>query len=352
MNSAAPTSPVTRTEDLWAQIARITFRFLFAIAAVVAAGWTLSNVHQVPADSRAVIRRFGAIVGERGPGLLVAWPRPIEDVVILPARDRQIELDVGEFHPGPTEAAARLDQEIGSGATRNTAFLLTGDSGLVRLQAAVFYQINDASAYVLEAQHVGPALRRLFTSSAVAVCAARDLDAILIARGTAEADPNRLSPSRQERFRADLVAEMNHRLAALAADGPGLGITVSRIDLTASLPAEAKAAFDQVLTVTQTADREVAVARADAARITQSAHQEQERILTQAAALAAERDSEARSRTASITAINPRYAGLARQALVNRIYYERIAALLRKAGRVDAIDPRSASQRYLPGRAE
>ena len=145
---------------------------------------------------------------------------------------------------------------------------------------------------------------------------------------------------------------MNRRLAALAADGPGLGITVSRIDLTASLPAEAKAAFDQVLTATQTADREVAVARADAARITQSAHQERERILAQAAALAAERDSEARSRTASITAINPRYAGLARQALVNRIYYERIAALLRKAGRVDAIDPRSASQLYLPGRAE
>jgi regulator of protease activity HflC (stomatin/prohibitin superfamily) len=273
-------------------------------------------------------------------------------VIILPARDRQIELDVGELRAGPSETAARLDQEIHSGNTRNTTFLLTGDSGLVRLQGAVFYQISDASAYVLESEHVGAALRRLFAASAVAVCAGRDLDAIVIARGPAETDAQHVLQSRQERFRADLVAEVNRRLSALAADGAGLGITVSRIDLTASLPAEAKAAFDQVLSATQTADREVAVARADAARITQSAHQEQERILSQAAALGAERASDARTRTASITAINPRYAGVRRQALVNRLYFERIAALLRKAGRVDAIDPRSASRLYLPGRAE
>ena len=43
----------------------------------------LSNVHQIPADSRAIILRLGAISGERGPGLLIAWPRPIEEVVTL-----------------------------------------------------------------------------------------------------------------------------------------------------------------------------------------------------------------------------------------------------------------------------
>jgi regulator of protease activity HflC (stomatin/prohibitin superfamily) len=161
-----------------------------------------------------------------------------------------------------------------------------------------------------------------------------------------------MSRSRQERFRTDLVSAVNRRIAALAAEGAALGVTVSRIDLTASLPAAAKAAFDQVLATTQTADRDLAVARADANRTTQSAHQERERILAEAVALAAERRTEALTRTASIAAINPQYAGEARAALINRLYYERIAALLRKAGRIDTFDPRSGAQLYLPGGAE
>ena len=38
--------------------------------------------------------------------------------------------------------------------------------------------------------------------------------------------------------------------------------------------------------------------------------------------------------------------------MINRIYYERVAALLKKAGRIDAVDPHSSGQLYLPGRSE
>jgi regulator of protease activity HflC (stomatin/prohibitin superfamily) len=347
-------SPVTGNapDDMWAQIARITFRFLFAVICVVATGWALSNVRQIPADSRAIVLRFGAIIGERGLGLLIAWPRPLDEVVILPARDRQIELVVEkEFATMPANIAL-LDADISQDARRNAEFLLTGDSGVVRLQATIFYQITDAAAYVLTAEQVKPALRRLFAASAVAVCAARDLDAIIMARTPVDTDVDRVPRSRQERFRSDLVAAVNRRLAALAAQGAGLGVTVSRIDLTASLPAAAKAAFDQVLTSTQKADRDLAEARADTSRITQAANQERDRILAEAAALAAERRTEARARTASIAAISPQYGGEARAALINRIYYERVAAMLKKAARIDAIDSHSSGQVYLPGRSE
>jgi regulator of protease activity HflC (stomatin/prohibitin superfamily) len=344
-------SPATRgpslrgAEDLWAQIARISFRFLFAVVCVVAAGWALSNVRQIPADSRAIVLRLGAIAGEHGPGLLIAWPRPIEEIVVLPARDRQIELNVEGVR-------SSLPPGIAISPAENAEFLLTGDSGIVLLQATVFYQITDAAAYVLAGEHVKVALQRLFAASAVAVCAGRGLDAILTTRAPAEADADHMPRSRQERFRTDLVAAVNRRITALAAEGAGLGVSVSRIDLTASLPPAVEAAFDQVLTTTQTADRDLAVARADASRTTQSAHQERDRILAEAVALAAERRTEALTRTASITAINPQYAGEARAALINRIYYERIAALFRKAGRIDAFDPRSGARLYLPGRPE
>jgi modulator of FtsH protease HflK len=224
--------------------------------------------------------------------------------------------------------------------------------GVVRLQATIFYQITDAVAYVLAVEHIKPALQRLFAASAVAVCAARDLDAIIMARAPVEADVGCIAESRQERVRADLLAAVNRRLAALTTQGTGLGVAVSRVDLTASLPAAAKAAFDEVLTAIQRADRDLAETRADAARTMQLATQERERILAEAAALAAERRTEARTHTASIVAVDPQYVGEARTALINRIYYERAAALLKKAGRIDAVDPHSSGQLYLPGRSE
>ena len=101
---------------------------------------------------------------------------------------------------------------------------------------------------------------------------------------------------------------------------------MSRVDLMASLPAAAKAAFDEVLTSTQRADCDLAETRADATRTTQRANEERERILAEAAALAAERRTEARTRTASIAAVGLQYAGEARTALINRIYYELLNA--------------------------
>jgi regulator of protease activity HflC (stomatin/prohibitin superfamily) len=345
-------APLRGRDDMWAQIARITFRFLFAVICVAAIGWGLSNVRQIPADSRAIVRRFGAIKDERGPGLLIAWPRPLEEVVILPARDRQIELVVDKELAAVPPNIGALDADIGHDARRNAEFLLTGDAGVVRLRATIFYQITNAAAYVLAAEQVTPALRRLFTASAVVVCAGRELDAIIMARTSVGTDVDRIPRTRQERFRSDLLAAVNHRLAALAAQGAGLGVTVSRIDLTAALPAAAKTAFDQVLTSTQKADRELAEARTDTSRITQTANQARDHILAEAAALAAERRTEARARTASIAAINPEYGGKARAALINRIYYERVGALLKKAARIDAIDRHSSGQLYLPGRSE
>jgi len=339
-------------DGLWSQIARVAFRFLFVAAGVVAVGWALSNVRQVAADSRAVVLRFGAIAREQGSGLLIAWPQPIEEVVIIPARDRQVELTADGANSLLTTGVTPLFAEISGDPRNNAAFLLTGDSGIIRLQANLFYQITDAAAYVLAADHVKPALQRLFAASAVAVSAQRDLDAILVARTAGDSDTDRLPGGRQERLRLDLVAAVNRRLAALAGEGAGLGITVSRIDVTASLPGLAKLAFDQVLTSMQTAERDVAAARSEATKITQSADQERNLILVEAAALAAERRTEASTRTAGIAALSTQYAGTARGALINRIYYERIAKLLKKAGRIDAFDPRSGARLDLPGRGE
>ncbi|MBV9756504.1 MAG: protease modulator HflK [Alphaproteobacteria bacterium] len=360
MNVGAP-AIAADAEGAWAQSTRLAFRLLFAVVGVLALGWAVSNIRRVPPDSRAVVLRFGNVVAEQGAGLLLAWPRPIERVILLPSADRQIQFTVARFNQAPqpivaspdappitvSPTALRDEFTIDRDPRKNLGFVLTGDAGVVHLRATLFYQITDPAAYVVAAQHVGPALERLFVAAAVAVAASRDLDSIMVAR-TGDASAAGSSASR-ERLRADLVHAVNRRLDQLAAEGAGLGVTVSRVDIATVLPAGAKAAFDRILTVTQTADQTIARARTYAAATALSATQEAHRILTEAQALATERVSQAQTRAAPILALAAQAEGPAGQSLVDRMYYDRIGTLLRKAKEVDTVDPHGGARLLLPG---
>jgi regulator of protease activity HflC (stomatin/prohibitin superfamily) len=329
----------------WAQAAKLAFRFVFLLVCIAAIGWSVSNFRQVPSDSRAIVFRFGNLVKQQDAGLLMAWPTPIERVVILPAADRQMEFRLDQLQPGPTA----FNYMISPLPRENVAFLLTGDASIVHVQATLLYQIVDPAAYVLSADHVGPALQRLFVASTVSVCAARDLDTILVARPELDTPTNTAARAGREQLRADLRNEVNHRLEELAEQGVGLGIAVSRVDLVASIPTGAKFAFDSVLIASQQADREVANARTRGTMTAQRANQDKDQIATDSQARAAERITDAKTRTAAISAYVEGSPGLSGQMLINRIYYDRIGGLLAKAARVDTIDRDGGVNLMLPG---
>lgn len=352
---------LAETEGAWTQAARLSFRFLLVLVGLAAIGWAFSNFRQVPPDSRAVVFRLGAIARQQGAGLLPAWPRPIEQVVIVPSADRQIEFKIDRFdadvnpaghgqQPGrlATLVAALEPFSISNDPRNNAGFLLTGDATVVHLQASVFYQVSDPAAYVLAAEHIAPALERLFIASAVSVCAGRNLDTILVARPEMSAATDESSRFGREQLRADLRNAVNGRLEDLAAKGAGLGITVSRVDVSAAVPSAAKAAFDFVLVAMQQAERKVAEARTAAATTAQRADQARDRILAQAQAAATEQVAQAASRTAAITALATQHPGLSGRTLLDRIYYDRIGALLAKAGSVDAVDSQGSAHLILP----
>ena len=326
----------------WAQSAKSAFRFLFLAVCFAAIVWSLSGIRQVPPESRAIVYQFGKIVRQQRAGLLLAWPQPIEQVVILPSADRQIEFRIDGFEPGSNLYVSQF-------ARMNSAFLLTGDTSVVHLEATLFYQIVDPAAYILTGAHLGPAVQRLFVASAVSVCAARDLDTILVARPELATGSNAAARAGRERLRADMVDAINHRLDDLSGVGAGLGIMVSRIDLAASIPSGAKDAFDRVLVTSQQAERDIAEARTDAAATAQSANQEHDRILTDAEAKASERTTEAKARTAAIDALAQASPGLSDATLANRIYFDRIGAILAKAARVDTVDQSGGINLILPG---
>jgi len=330
------------------QSVAIAFRFLFLAACLIAAGWLVSNVRQVSTDSQVVVTRFGEIARVQGAGLLLAWPRPIEQVTLLPATARQIEFRIARFVEGQSQGqTADEGFQLNTDPRLNSGFLLTGDSSVIHLEAQIFYQITDPVAYMIAADHVRPALQRLFIASAISVTAGRDLDSVLVARPEVASRAGEVN--RRERLRADLMNAVNRRLSQLASQGAGLGITVSRVDLVPSIPAGAKAAFDNVLTVSQEAETGIAGARTQAQATALDANRNKDNIFTSATAAADELVSQAQTQTAEIAAMGQQLHDMSRGMQFSRLYYDHVETLLKQAGRVQVIDSHGGLRTILPG---
>jgi regulator of protease activity HflC (stomatin/prohibitin superfamily) len=393
--SQEPNGPV-------AQSIRIAFGVLQVATVALALFWVASNVSQVPPGTQAVVLRFGRIARVQQSGLMVAWPRPIERVELLPSTERQLDLRIAaEMKAGPA-IVDPVSAATGEAPPATAGIYLTGDGGVVLLDATLTYRIDDAEAYYLEAAHVAPVLRRLFLASAVAVAAGRGMDDFLVVRGGSGKPEIADQQSRREDLRGALVREINRRLRALAPQranpriatqgiatpgrtpgpaspgsgsldithpatpsqgipslavpslavpSPGissLGIEVTRADVTALLPPAAKFAFDAVLDATQMAEQGLAGARTDATRAQQRADQERDRVLTEARANADERVATAKAHVAAITALEQRMAPSGRPSLLDQLYRERIAGILKEAGAVSTVDMRGGGRLILP----
>lgn len=335
----------------WIQAGRLAFLALYAVTVLAALAWAFSNVRQIDPQNRAVVLHFGALDRIQNAGLLLAWPQPFEQVVLLPAADRVIERRVesllrsAEALQGDKVATFAVPL---SDALAGSGYLLTGDAGVVQLDVRVFYKVTEPYAFVRQGEHVLPALDRLVTRSALALTAARDLDTILVARPELIGADNQAA-ERRERLRGDLVQGINQRLADLAATGQGIGIEVARVDVQSSLPGPAVSAFNAVLTASQQADKAVANARTEAEKLTQTANEQADRTLQVAYAQAGERLAKAQADTATIQGLAQAQRNGTDPQMLLRIYRERLPKILGQAGSVTTVNPQDDSRLIIQG---
>ncbi|MEN4752901.1 SPFH domain-containing protein [Pseudomonas sp. Ps21-P2] len=335
----------------WLQASRLAFLGLYVVTLLAALGWAVSNVREIDPQNRAVVFRFGELDRVQNAGLLLAWPQPFEQVVLLPSADRVIERHVETLLRSPTALAADKITSFAtpmSDALAGSGYLLTGDAGVVQLDVTAYYKVTDPREFVLQGEHVLPALDRLVNRSAVSLTAARDLDTILVARPELVGSDSQ-SAERRERLRGDLVQGINTRLGELTATGVGLGVEVVRVDVQSSLPAAAVNAFNAVLTASQQADQAVANARTDAEKLNQTANQQADRTLQVAHAQASERLAKAQTDTAAVTGLAMSIQNKSDPGLLLRIYRERVPAILKQAGSVTTVDPRDDSRLIIQG---
>jgi regulator of protease activity HflC (stomatin/prohibitin superfamily) len=351
----------------WLQAGRLAFIAAYAILSIAALRWLSSNIQQVNPSNRAIVVRMGALHRVQSAGLLLAWPKPIEHVVLVPAAETILERQVqallrptgasGGPAPAPAVSTGGDDdapdpsammQDASNDAGAGAGYLLTGDAGVVSLDIRVSYTVTNVFDYVLQGAHVLPALDRLVTRSAVAVCASRDLDTILVARPELMGADSQVA-ERRERLRTDLVRSINAALDTLKRGGAGLGITVARVDVQSRLPVDAVDAFDAVLSASQSADQTIADARTTAAYSMQAATQAADRSLEVAQAQASERLSKAQSDTSSLLHLAQLIRDHTEPQLMMRIYRERISLILAKAGSLTQVDPKDDARLIIDG---
>jgi modulator of FtsH protease HflK len=334
-----------------AQSVAIGFRVVYAVTLLLIVVWLASNIREIPSDSQAVVTRFGRIVRTQASGLLIAWPRPIEQVQLLPGPQRLLSQDIAALPPPSDKAQALIGVAATQGAqSQAVSPYLTGDGNVLVLSASLIYRITDPIAYALAESHVAPALDRLFRATTVRVTAGRGLNEFLVVETGDEPDDGAqpVAALRGE-VREALLMAMNDRLQSLADANASLGIAVERIDMTAYLPPDAKTAFDAVLLATQAADRGVAMARTDAERRRQEAARERERLLSAAQATAKELVSKANVDTSRISALEQEATTTTRGSMIMREYRSGVQEIIGRTSSVTLVDPQSGARFILPG---
>jgi regulator of protease activity HflC (stomatin/prohibitin superfamily) len=273
-----------------------------AALCVVGFFWLTQNIRPIPAGDQAIVSRFGSVVRVQQDGVLVAWPPPLEHVVMLPVGERQL---LQNGMPGFQESAS----------------VLTADGNVAVLTGSIAWQGGSAPA---------PVLRAAFEDAAVLAGARHTLADLLPPHGAAS---------------HEIIVAMKDALAGLEKTDAALDVRITRADITFALPPEARSAAE---TQAQPAEAALAATRAEAARRLQQSDRDRARIFANAHAEAAERLAFARSSTATLTALETRMNAATRPALLADLYRARIAAILHQAGSVTTVDPKSVSKVIIP----
>jgi len=129
------------------------FTGLRVVMVIVLVALLFSNTRFLQQNQRAVILRFGKIVGTgagrvRGPGVVFAWPDPIDEIIIVDAgRIQDIEIDDFMYRKGAREGGT---ESLGDTLDPSRdGYTLTGDANIIHTTWRVQYQISDVVNFAL-----------------------------------------------------------------------------------------------------------------------------------------------------------------------------------------------------------
>jgi membrane protease subunit HflK len=282
-----------------------------AILGILFVGWLLTGVYFVTEGEQAVITRLGRFDRIAGPGAHWHLPAPIE------ARQKFNVTGQRSDDIGCVRETNRCENP-------EEGLMLTSDRNIVDIHFKVYYNISDVVDFAFnvrapidEGAQNQSALRQVVESAMREVIGRRQLETIIT------------------RDRAAVEQEVQE-LAQQVLDSYSAGVRVLRIELlTATVPPDVFAAFNDVISANQDAETAVNNANRDAARITNEAEAYRGRVVR-----------EATGEAERFVAVYSEYRA-APQVTRDRLYIETMERVYR-TGNLVILDSRGGAVPYLP----
>jgi membrane protease subunit HflK len=242
-----------------------------------------SGITVIGPNERGLVLRFGrALPKTAPPGLLLAYPAPIDEVVRLPAKSVQdVALEAwAERNDGSWHDALHPLRD---------PYTISGDVNIIRARFSVRFQIADPIAYEFGASERDALRDAILYQSVCQTLAAMNVDDILTTR-------------------RDHIGQEALRLAQAKMDRLGLGIQLLAFETREiNPPAQVLPAFEEVVSAKVQAKTMVEPARSRAATIIPEAKAEAYRIQQQAQAYAEGLSAKARGEVSAFLALLKEY---------------------------------------------
>ena len=175
-------------------------RGLLLLALAVVAIWVGSGFYRVQPDEQGVVLRFGAYAYWTPPGLHWHVPWPVE-AIELPTVTRINRTEIGyRSIPGGNVESGR---DAAGRDVLAESLMLTGDENIIDIDVAIFWRINDASAFLFNTANPETLVRAVAESSMREVIGRTPIQpALTQARAQIEADVLKQTQEILDRYKA------------------------------------------------------------------------------------------------------------------------------------------------------
>lgn len=294
----------------------------FAIAAfgIVIAWLIFDSWVAVKASHVGVVLRFGEFTRTMPPGFNLKWPRPIESVIDVDAKQVR--------------------------ATSDQVRMLTKDENIVLVDFNVQYTVADPQHFLFSVREPDETIKQAAESAVREVIGASGLSSIMPDQLPTPTDAEKESKNPQVNPSAEL-AGLAKKVLQQTLDRYDTGLAVTQLNFqNVRPPQEVKEAFDDAISAREDRQRSSNQADAYAKRVIPEARGEAARILAESEGYKAERVAKAQGDAERFSLIEAEYKA-APEVTRKRLYLETMQKVLSESSKV--IDLSSGKNMlYLP----
>ena len=301
-----------KKNSLFLDILQSATRYFGILICIVVIGILCSGIRVIQTGNQAIILRMGKILGDtyeeqvHGPGLLLAFPYIIDEVIVIPT-DQVYQ-----------QSVVVHDSGAATGRTSETGYVMTGDNNIAVISASVKYTVSDPVKYALRVKELPAVIDACVSSAMVSEAATMRVDSLLTDEKDAFAR-NILELSRQKLDHIDV------------------GVRLLSVELTkVAMPEEVREIYEQVNSATVQVSTMLGTANQYREKVIPAAHAAADTTISRANASYSERVAAANRDLAEFWGILKEYENNP-QAVSARIYSQKVTEFLGRIGSVRVV---------------